>query len=142
MLPAGAARFWRPTFAAHTPLIATLFGSRPRLRPGALARRLRLPPLAGYVLAGIAGGPYTPGFAADSALALDLAEIGVILLMAGVGLHLSPRDLLSVEHLCRQGADFVVTGEREIARSMTQHLDIESGLPDPAFTEAFRPRRS
>ena len=54
---------------------------------GFLANRLRLPPLVGYLLAGVAVGPHTPGFVADTGLALQLAEIGVILLMFGVGLH-------------------------------------------------------
>jgi CPA2 family monovalent cation:H+ antiporter-2 len=56
---------------------------------GFLATRLRLPPLVGYLVAGIAVGPFTPGFIADEALAPQLAEIGVILLMFGVGMHFS-----------------------------------------------------
>src|SRR5690606_7073212 len=53
---------------------------------GALAHRLRISPIAGYLLAGVIVGPFTPGFVADTGLALQLAEIGVILLMFGVGL--------------------------------------------------------
>ena len=58
---------------------------------GFLAHRLRLPPLVGYLLAGVFVGPFTPGFVADANLAGQLAEIGVILLMFGVGLHFSIR---------------------------------------------------
>ncbi|HEX2761848.1 MAG TPA: YbaL family putative K(+) efflux transporter [Rhizomicrobium sp.] len=71
---------------------------------GALAHRFRLPPLVGYLLAGVAVGPFTPGFVADTHLALQLAEIGVILLMFGVGLHFSLRDLLSVKAIAIPGA--------------------------------------
>jgi CPA2 family monovalent cation:H+ antiporter-2 len=63
---------------------------------GALATYLCVPPLVGYLLAGVLIGPATPGFVADTELALELAEIGVILLMFGVGLHFSLKDLLSV----------------------------------------------
>ena len=63
---------------------------------GALANRLRLSPLVGYVLAGVIVGPFTPGFVGDASLAPQLAEIGVILLMFGVGLHFSIEDLLAV----------------------------------------------
>ncbi len=63
---------------------------------GTLANRLRISPLVGYLLAGVAVGPFTPGFVADQSLAPQLAEIGVILLMFGVGLHFSVKDLLKV----------------------------------------------
>jgi monovalent cation:H+ antiporter-2, CPA2 family len=71
---------------------------------GYLARRLRLPPLLGYLLAGVAVGPFTPGFVADAELAPQLAEIGVILLMFGVGMHFSFRDLLAVWKIAVPGA--------------------------------------
>ncbi|CAO3444424.1 Inner membrane protein YbaL, KefB/KefC family [Azospirillum argentinense] len=71
---------------------------------GYLADRIRLPPLVGYLLAGIIIGPFTPGFVADGALAAQLAEIGVILLMFGVGLHFSPSDLLAVRKIAIPGA--------------------------------------
>jgi monovalent cation:H+ antiporter-2, CPA2 family len=71
---------------------------------GLLANRLRLPPLVGYLVAGIAIGPFTPGFVADTGLARQLAEIGVILLMFGVGLHFSVRDLLDVRRVAVPGA--------------------------------------
>ena len=71
---------------------------------GYLASRLRLPPLVGYLLAGVAIGPFTPGFVADTKLAPQLAEIGVILLMFGVGMHFSIRDLLAVRKIAVPGA--------------------------------------
>ena len=61
---------------------------------GFLAVRIGLPALVGYLLAGILIGPFTPGFVADTAMASQLAEIGVMLLMFGVGLHFSVDDLL------------------------------------------------
>ena len=63
---------------------------------GALATRLKLSPLLGYLVAGVVIGPFTPGFTADEAIAQQLADVGVVLLMFGVGLHFSARDLLSV----------------------------------------------
>jgi CPA2 family monovalent cation:H+ antiporter-2 len=77
---------------------------------GYIASRLRLPPLVGYLLAGIAVGPFTPGFVADAKLAPQLAEIGVILLMFGVGLHFSVRDLLAVRRVAVPGALVQVVG--------------------------------
>jgi CPA2 family monovalent cation:H+ antiporter-2 len=71
---------------------------------GVVAHRLHLPPLIGYLLAGIAVGPFTPGFVADQSIANELAEIGVILLMFGVGLHFSLEDLLSVRGIAVSGA--------------------------------------
>lgn len=71
---------------------------------GFLATRLRMPPLVGYLLAGIIVGPYTPGFVADAELTPQLAEIGVMLLMFGVGLHFSVNDLLSVKRIAIPGA--------------------------------------
>jgi CPA2 family monovalent cation:H+ antiporter-2 len=70
----------------------------------AVANRLKLPPIVGYLLAGIAIGPFTPGFVADQNIASELAEIGVILLMFGVGLHFSLADLLSVKAIAIPGA--------------------------------------
>ncbi len=70
---------------------------------GALANRLKLSPLVGYLLAGVMMGPFTPGYVADQALAMQLAEIGVILLMFGVGLHFSLSDLLSVRAIAIPG---------------------------------------
>jgi len=71
---------------------------------GMIAQKFRLSPLVGYLLAGIAVGPYTPGYVADTVLAQQLAEIGVILLMFGVGLHFSPKDLVAVRWIAIPGA--------------------------------------
>ncbi|WP_367158948.1 cation:proton antiporter [Ferrovibrio sp.] len=71
---------------------------------GMVAQKFRLSPLVGYLLAGIAVGPHTPGFVADTVLAQQLAEIGVILLMFGVGLHFSPADLMRVRWIAIPGA--------------------------------------
>src|SRR5688500_6446498 len=71
---------------------------------GFLAARVRLPPLVGYLVAGIAIGPFTPGFVADTNLASAVAEIGVILLMFGVGLHFSISTLLRVRAIALPGA--------------------------------------
>jgi len=71
---------------------------------GFVAARLKIPPLVGYLLAGILIGPYTPGFVADIGLATQLAEIGVMLLMFGVGLHFSLGDLMAVKRIAVSGA--------------------------------------
>src|ERR1700694_4330243 len=71
---------------------------------GYIASRLRLPPLLGYLLAGVAVGPFTPGFVADLKLEPQLGEICVILLMFGVGMHFSIRDLLAVRKIAIPGA--------------------------------------
>ncbi|MXQ12445.1 YbaL family putative K(+) efflux transporter [Microvirga makkahensis] len=71
---------------------------------GAIAQRLRISPLVGYLLAGVLVGPFTPGYVADQALSNQLAEIGVVLLMFGVGLHFSLKDLLSVRAIAVPGA--------------------------------------
>lgn len=71
---------------------------------GFIALRLKLPALVGYLIAGILIGPYTPGFIADIELSRQLAEIGVILLMFGVGLHFSLDDLLAVRRIALPGA--------------------------------------
>jgi monovalent cation:H+ antiporter-2, CPA2 family len=82
--------------------IAASFGLA--LVMGLIANRLKLPPLVGYLVAGILLGPATPGFVADAELSGQLAEIGVILLMFGVGLHFSLRDLLQVKRIALPGA--------------------------------------
>jgi CPA2 family monovalent cation:H+ antiporter-2 len=71
---------------------------------GLVAVRLRLPALVGYLVAGIIIGPGTPGFVADLELSRQLAEIGVMLLMFGVGLHFSMGDLLAVRKIALPGA--------------------------------------
>jgi CPA2 family monovalent cation:H+ antiporter-2 len=88
-----------------TPLVAAIaVGLVLAFLFGALANRFRVSPLVGYLLAGVAVGPHTPGFVADQALVNQLAEIGVILLMFGVGLHFSLKDLLSVKAIAIPGA--------------------------------------
>ncbi|MCW8841507.1 MAG: Kef family K(+) transporter [Gammaproteobacteria bacterium] len=92
------------------PLISTIaaaFGFA--LVLGFIATRLRLPALVGYLLAGIVIGPHTPGFAADVGLSQQLAEIGVILLMFGVGLHFSLKELLTVRKIAVPGAVLQIT---------------------------------
>jgi CPA2 family monovalent cation:H+ antiporter-2 len=71
---------------------------------GTIANRLRISPIVGYLLAGVAVGPFTPGYVADQHLTLELADIGVILLMFGVGLHFSLGDLLAVRGIVLPGA--------------------------------------
>ena len=94
----------------ETPLIATIVvGLVLAFLFGAIANRLRVSPLVGYLLAGIAVGPQTPGFVADASLAQELAEIGVILLMFGVGLHFSLKELLSVRAIAIPGAVAQIT---------------------------------
>ncbi|WP_075822231.1 YbaL family putative K(+) efflux transporter, partial [Roseomonas sp. TAS13] len=89
----------------HTPLIATIsVGLVLAFAFGLLAHRLKISPLVGYLMAGVAVGPFTPGFVADAELAAELAEIGVILLMFAVGLHFSLKDLMSVRNIAVPGA--------------------------------------
>ncbi|RCL02198.1 MAG: monovalent cation:H+ antiporter-2 [Candidatus Tokpelaia sp. JSC189] len=91
--------------AHETPLItAIVMGLCLAFLFGAIANRLRISPLVGYLLAGVIAGPNTPGFHADAGLTNQLAEIGVILLMFGVGLHFSMKDLLSVRAIAVPGA--------------------------------------
>ena len=89
----------------ETPLITTLVvGICLAFLFALAAQRLKLPLIAGYLLAGIVIGPFTPGYVADIGIATELAEVGVILLMFGVGLHFSPRDLLAVKGIAVPGA--------------------------------------
>ena len=93
-----------------TPLIALLaVGLVLAFLFGSLAHRLRLSPIVGYLVAGIFVGPFTPGFVADPNLAMELSEIGVILLMFGVGLHFSVDDLLEVKWIAIPGAIVQIT---------------------------------
>ena len=86
---------------------------------GFVATRLKLPPLVGYLLAGVAVGPFTPGFVADTHLAPQLAEIGVILLMFGVGMHFSVRDLLAVRGVAVPGALIQITAATALGIGLT-----------------------
>ncbi len=100
----------------QTPLITTIVvGLSLAFAFGLAAQRLRISPLVGYLLAGVAVGPFTPGFVADAPLANELAEIGVILLMFGVGLHFSWRTSLSVRAIAIPGAVAQIGG-RDAAR--------------------------
>lgn len=115
----------------HTPLIATIvIGLSLAFVLGALAQRLRVSPIAGYLLAGIAVGPYTPGFVADQSLATELAEIGVILLMFGVGLHFSFKDLMSVRAIAIPGAIAQIAVATALGIGLATFLDwpIGSGV--------------
>ncbi|PLY38826.1 Kef family K(+) transporter [Pectobacterium carotovorum] len=90
---------------AATPLISTIAGGLVlAFILGILAHRLRISPLVGYLAAGVLVGPFTPGFVADASLASELAELGVILLMFGVGLHFSLKDLMAVKSIAIPGA--------------------------------------
>src|SRR5687768_2029814 len=90
----------------HEPvLISTIaIGLTAAFIGGLVARHLRLPAVVGYIVAGVAIGPFTPGFIADTDIALELAELGVILLMFGVGIQFSIRDLLAVRSIAVPGA--------------------------------------
>ena len=88
-------------FALLVNLSASLVAA---LAGGLIAQRLHLSPIVGYIAAGIALGPHAPGFVADTKMAAELAEIGVVLLMFGVGLHFDLRDLLSVRPIAVPGA--------------------------------------
>lgn len=86
-------------------LITTIaFGFAAALFFGLLAKKIGLSPIVGYLLAGIAAGPHTPGFVGNVQLATQLAEIGVILLMFGVGMHFHLKDLLAVRNIAIPGA--------------------------------------
>lgn len=115
----------------HSPLISTIvIGLVLAFILGALANRLRLSPLVGYLLAGVAVGPYTPGFVADQTLARDLAEIGVILLMFGIGLQFSPKELLAVKRIAVPGAllQIVVAAAFGTGLAWTMGWPVATGL--------------
>lgn len=110
----------------HTPLIATIVaGLVAAFVFGALAQRLRLSPLVGYLAAGVLVGPFTPGYVADQKIANELAEIGVILLMFGVGLHFSLKDLLAVRKIAVPGA----LGQMAVATALGMGLSWLLGWP-------------
>jgi CPA2 family monovalent cation:H+ antiporter-2 len=90
--------------AHHALLVTIVMGLVLAFALGFVASRLRLPPLVGYLLAGILAGPHTPGITVDASFATDLSEIGVILLMFGVGLHFSMADLYAVRWVAVPGA--------------------------------------
>lgn len=90
---------------------------------GTLANRFRVSPLIGYLLAGVVIGPFTPGFVADPNLATQLAELGVILLMFGVGLHFSMRDLIKVRAIAFPGAILQVAISAGLGFLLARWLD-------------------
>ena len=100
---------------------------------GLLAARLRLSPIVGYLLAGIALGPHTPGWVADVHLAPQLAEIGVMLLMFGVGTHFSLRDLLAVKSIAVPGA----LAQIVVATALGALRGGGAGRPAPACCSAW-----
>jgi CPA2 family monovalent cation:H+ antiporter-2 len=111
-----------------TPLIATIvIGIGLAFVLGTIATRLRLSPLVGYLLAGVLVGPFTPGFVADQTLALELAEIGVILLMFGVGMHFSLKDLLSVKAIAIPGAIAQITVATLLGMGLAWALGWDAG---------------
>jgi monovalent cation:H+ antiporter-2, CPA2 family len=97
---------------------------------GIIAQRLKLPVLVGYLIAGMIIGPHTPGFVADIELSNQLAEIGVILLMFGVGLHFSLKDLLAVRRIALPGAiaQIVVATAMGTAVAMSWGWDMSAGI--------------
>ncbi|WP_434615054.1 cation:proton antiporter domain-containing protein [Tabrizicola sp. M-4] len=114
-----------------TPLIATIvIGLSLAFVLGLLAHRLKLPMIAGYLLAGIVIGPFTPGYVANQELATELAELGVILLMFGVGLHFSLKDLLSVKNIAIPGAvgQILVATAAGLALALLMGWSIGAGL--------------
>ncbi len=114
-----------------TPLIATIvIGLCLAFIFGAIATRLKISPLVGYLLAGVIAGPHTPGFVADQDLILQLAEIGVILLMFGVGLHFSLKDLLSVKAIAVPGALAQIAAAVALGTGLGLALgwDVQAGL--------------
>src|SRR5687767_5153302 len=97
---------------------------------GIITQKLRLSPIVGYLLAGIAIGPHTPGFVGDIKLAQQLAELGVILLMFGVGLHFHLKDLLAVKNMAVPGAvgQSLVTTILAVLVAIAFGVQIKSGL--------------
>lgn len=89
---------------------------------GFIAHRMRLPPLVGYLMAGVVMGQFLPGFAADKALTGQLAEIGVMLLMFGVGLHFSPGDLMAVRRIAIPGAIAQIIIATGVGTGMAMYL--------------------
>lgn len=97
---------------------------------GMVASKLRLPPIVGYLIAGVVVGPYTPGVMADVKIAEELSEIGILLLMFGVGLHFSIRDLLEVRRIAIPGAIVQITAATLLGAAVAYFWDwpLTSGL--------------
>lgn len=112
----------------ETSLITTLVVSLSlALFFGLIAQKLRVSPIVGYLLAGIIAGPQTPGFVADQNLTQQLSEIGIILLMFGVGLHFSFKDLLSVKKIAISGAISQMCVATMLGFSLTYYLGWPAG---------------
>src|SRR5688572_27590846 len=106
---------------------------------GMLANRLKLSPLVGYLVAGIMVGPHTIGFVADAELAPQLAEVGVILLMFGVGLHFSLADLMKVRKIAIPGALVQIAAATALGWAMGRLMgmgDLEATLMGFALSVA------
>jgi CPA2 family monovalent cation:H+ antiporter-2 len=116
--------------AHHALLVTIVMGLVLAFVLGFIASRLRLPPLVGYLLAGILAGPHTPGITVDASFATDLSEIGVILLMFGVGLHFSMADLYAVRWIAVPGAigQIVIATAIGAAVAMTWGWSFGAGL--------------
>ncbi len=115
----------------NTPLISTIVaGLVLAFIFGAIANRFRMPPLVGYLMAGVLVGPFTPGFVADPSIANELSEIGVILLMFGVGLNFSIKDLVSVQAVVIPGALLRIVGGTAmgLALALIMGWSLEAGL--------------
>lgn len=111
-----------------TGLISTLAVALGLALPlGFLATRLRMPPLVGYLVAGICIGPATPGFVADMDLASQLAEIGIMLMMFGVGLHFSLEDLLAVRRIAVPGALVQIAAATALGTAVALHWGWDAG---------------
>jgi monovalent cation:H+ antiporter-2, CPA2 family len=97
---------------------------------GLIAQRLRLSPIVGYLVAGILLGPQTPGFVVDAEMAHEFAEIGVVLLMFGVGLHFNLKDLLAVRRIAAPGAicQFVIATSVTVAAALASGFSLSAGL--------------
>ncbi len=114
-----------------TPLITTLVASFAwAFVAGLAAQRLRMSPIVGYLFAGIMVGPFTPGIVSDGTLSTELAEIGVILLMFGVGLHFSLTDLMRVKSIAIPGAlaQIVIATLLGLALALGWDWDLAAGL--------------
>lgn len=110
--------------AAHDlPLVSTVaVGLSLAFVFGLIASKLRIPPIVGFLLAGVVIGPHTPGYIADLQLAEELAEIGIVLLMFGVGLHFSFKDLMSVKKIAIPGAVVQIGAATGMGAVMAHYL--------------------
>lgn len=118
-------------FQHDLPLVSTVaVGLSAAFLCGMIASKLRIPPIVGYLLAGIIIGPHSPGFIADLKIAEELSEIGIVLLMFGVGLHFSLKDLMEVRRISLPGAVAQITAATVLGTGLA-HIwgwPLESGL--------------